>query len=69
MRITPITNNLFAAPAAMATRTPAVQQNKPAQPAFGLGSISFGGKTLSAKPVTPKLDMTQPPGSRLNILA
>jgi len=44
MRITPITNNLFAAPAAMATRTPAVQQNKPAQPAFGLGSISFGGK-------------------------
>ena len=71
-KISPITNNLFAAPAAMPMKAQAVHQNKPAPPAFGLESISFGsfgGKTLSSRPVTPKLDMTQPAGQRLNYLA
>lgn len=72
--ITPTTANRFAVPAAR-TSQPAkgAPATKAAQPAFGLETASFKGKAapVAAQPkfTTPKLEMSQPVGQRLNILA
>lgn len=65
----------FTAPSAQAGRPPqhaSLEKTTPhaaTRPAFGLTTASFAGKTGPAMPVTPKLDMSKPPGQRLNILA
>ena len=69
-RITPITPNSFAAPAAMPIKPmPKQQATQPTKPTFGLATASFTGQAPAIQPHTPKIDMTKPVGQRLNILA